>query len=348
MESSASTNCSTFQNSLLLPKSAAHHRPWMKRPWKHRGSETTRPRVFDAFMFAGEFELLQTRLHVLSSVVDVFVIVEADVAHSGSYNRSLTFLAARERFRPYLHRIRYLGLHSRDVPHMRGCTSSPGASRGRISANAAMRCEHVMRGSLLREVIAAGAQPTDILISGDVDEIPRPEFITPFRDCELFDGTSTLSSHPAVVIFLAEMRMYNSGCYSGQSRWSYGPKVGAVFQFDLLRDEPWRGSNGMNYRRWGNSAESGPRWANAAWHLTNFMTPEALAKKLEGFFHFRDFSGADRALNRLALLMARCKSPYPDKYRRMRWQPPKLGSPAVDALAYIDSQFPALRAQPPG
>ena len=128
--------------------------------------------------------------------------------------------------------------------------------------------------------------------------------------------------------------------------WSYGPKVGAVFQFDALRDEPWRGSNGMNFRRWGNSAESGARWAASAWHLTNFMSPEALARKLSGFFHFRDFSAADRVPSRLARLMAQCKSPYPDKYKRMRWQAPSLGAPSEDALAYIHASFPALRASP--
>ena len=206
-----------------------------------------------------------------------------------------------------------------------------------------MRCEHYMRGSLLREVLAAGARPTDILVSGDADEIPRPEYLRPFRDCVVFGQASSLRSHPTVVILLAKMYMYDVGCHTGQNRWSYGPKVGAVFQFDMLRDEPWRGGNGMNFRRWGNSAESGARWAESAWHLTNFMPPEALARKLAGFFHFRDFSDADRAPRRLASLMAQCKSPYPHKYRRMHRETPLLGSPSNDALAYISANFPKLR-----
>ena len=338
IDADAGASCRTYQQQLLLPRGQAHHRPWMHTPWEPRTEETPPPRVYDAFMFAGEVELLETRINVLASVVDVFVIVEADIPHSGSYNRSLAFPAASLRLQSFLHRIRYKSLHARD---MRGCTATRSS---RASAAGAMRCEHAMRGSLLREVLAAGARPNDILISGDVDEIPRPEYVQPFRDCAVFSPTSNLTSHPTVVILLAQMYMFNIGCHTGQSRWSYGPKVGAVFQFDLLRDEPWRGSNGMNFRRWGNSAESGPRWANSAWHLTNFMTPAALARKLEGFFHFRDFSGADRDLGRLTTLMSQCKSPYPDKYRRMRWQRPKLGPPATDALAYIHAHFPALRA----
>jgi len=209
-----------------------------------------------------------------------------------------------------------------------------------------MRCEHFMRGSLLGEVLAAGARPTDILVSGDADEIPRPEFLRPFRECAVFEPGSSLTSHPTVFILLAQMFMYDIGCHTGQNRWSYGPKVGAVFQFDLMRNEPWRGSNGMNYRRWGNSAESGARWAGSAWHLTNFMTADALALKLAGFFHHRDFSGADRAPSRLAQLMAQCKSPYPNKYRRMARIRPRLGDPAEDAISYIHANFPALRARP--
>ena len=193
------------------------------------------------------------------------------------------------------------------------------AGRERASVAGAMRCEHYMRGSLLGEVFAAGAKPTDILVSGDVDEIPRPEYLRPFRDCSIFDPRSSHESHPTVVILLAKAYMYNIGCDTGQDRWSYGPKVGAVFQFDMLRDEPWRRHNGMNSRRWGNTAISAARFADSAWHLTNFMTPEALAKKLEGFFHFRDLSDADRTPSRLSELMARCKSPYPGKkYRFMR------------------------------
>ena len=347
----SNTTCDDMQRRLLPPKGRVHHRPWMSTRWLprengHSSSSTSRhkPRVFDAFMFSGELELLETRLHVLSSVVDMFVFIEADVSHSGRYNRSLSFPAARGRFLKYSPKIHYKALHAGQGPHMHDCSD---ASRGRASAAAAMRCEHIMRGSLLTELIAAGAQRTDIVISGDVDEIPRPEYIRPFRDCTIFGPESTLETHPAVVIMLAQMWMYNIGCHTGQTRWSYGPKVGALFQFDQRRDEPWRGSNGMNFRRWGNSAESGPRWPSSAWHLTNFMTPEALALKLTGFFHFRDFTRADRDPNRLAALMSDCKSPYPTKYKRMRYEKPQLGHPSEDALAYIAQHFPSLRAREP-
>ena len=75
------------------------------------------------------------------------------------------------------------------------------------------------------------------------------------------------------------------------------------------------------------------------------MTADGLAKKLLGFHHFRDFSHSDLELERLAKLIATCKSPYPGKYRRMGFRETTLGSPDEDALAYINEHFPHLRAQ---
>ena len=295
-------------------------------------------------MFAGETELLETRVHILSSIVDVFVVVEADMAHSGLFNRSLVFPAAvkeRAGLRQLASRIHYKGIRVRGDPPVKHCLTEV----SRASYGAAMRCEHHMRGLLLRELAAAGARPTDIVISSDVDEIPKPEYLWPFKECALFDASSTLQTHPMVTILLAETYMFNIGCPTGQNRWSYGPKVGAFFQFDLKRDQPWSASNGMNIRRWGNSATSGARWENAAWHLTNFMSPQMFASKLEGFFHFRDFTREQRDVGHITELMDKCKTPYPSKYRRMRYKPPVLGSPSSDALAYIHEHFPKLRAR---
>ena len=101
-------------------------------------------------------------------LIDTFVIVESDVAHSGSYNRSFAFPSVSARLPPSLRgRIHYRQIRVREVPQMRLCA----AGRERASVAGAMRCEHYMRGSLLGEVFAAGAKPTDILVSGDVDEI---------------------------------------------------------------------------------------------------------------------------------------------------------------------------------
>ena len=321
----------------------------MREPWVQRTQDNAthqRPRIFDAFMFAGEAELLETRIHVLSSVVDVFVVIEADVAHSGRFNRSLSLpaiLKDNSRLRRFAGRIHYRGIHVRGDPPVRHCLTTA----DRASYAAAMRCEHHIRGLLVRELAAAGARPTDIVVSSDADEIPKPEYLRPFKECSLFDSSSNLQTHPAVVIFLAETYMYNIGCPTGQNRWSYGPKVGAFFQFDLKRDQPWSSSNGMNIRRWGNSGTSGPRWENAAWHLTNFMSPARFAAKLEAFFHFRDFTREQRDVRHIKELMDKCKSPYPDKFKRMRFKSPVVGSASSDALAYIHERFPDLRARAP-
>ena len=90
-------HCTAFRDAMLPPRNKEHVDPWMRNrslePWLARRGPL--PRVFDAFIFAGETELLETRLHVLQDVVDTFVFIEADQSFSG-LKRSLVF----SRFRP--------------------------------------------------------------------------------------------------------------------------------------------------------------------------------------------------------------------------------------------------------
>jgi beta-1,4-mannosyl-glycoprotein beta-1,4-N-acetylglucosaminyltransferase len=175
----------------------------MHRRWDRRLEGSPMPQIFDAFMFSGEVELLETRIHLLAPVVDKFVLVEADISHSGSSKRKLMFPTVQHRFSAFRHQIWYKALRSKEVALLRTCAGE----HARNSYRAAMRCEHVMRGSLFNEVLLAGARPTDILVSSDADEIPRPEFLRVFKDCDIFGPMSDLQSHPTVIILLADMYM---------------------------------------------------------------------------------------------------------------------------------------------
>ena len=332
-------SCSAFQRSVHVPRNAASR--WVDHgQWPERVALEKKPRIFDAFIFSGEVELLETRLHVLSHVVDVFVIVEADVVFSGQYPRRLVFPETTRRWGAFLERIHFRSIRAQDDPRdAYWCGLSLDGQRNKSKA---VSCERYIRGSLLRQVLTAGARPDDILVLSDVDEIPRPELLQPFRDCAIFDSENDLAARPTVLALLATTYMFDVGCLAGDDRWAYGPKVGAVFQFDTHRDEPWRLECGMNFHRW---ETSGPSVANASWHLTNFMSPEQLALKLEGFAHFQDFSKSDRSTAKLARHMAKCSSPYPKKYKNMHRRPPKLGPSSHDALSYIHQHFPQLRAR---
>jgi hypothetical protein len=64
-------------------------------------------RVFDCFTFSNELDLLELRLRELDSVVDIFVLVEANSTHS-SLPKSWIFEENKERFSQWLHKIRHI------------------------------------------------------------------------------------------------------------------------------------------------------------------------------------------------------------------------------------------------
>lgn len=127
------------------------------------------PRVFDAFPFFNELEMLEVRLNELGGVVDVFVLAEATHTHTG---RPKELLFARHkheaRFAPFLPRIQHVIV--RDLP------IDP------TNTNAWDR-EHFQRDALVRGLREAGAKHTDIVILGDLDEIPRPELVRQVKSC---------------------------------------------------------------------------------------------------------------------------------------------------------------------
>lgn len=117
-------------------------------------------RVFDCFTFFNELDLLELRLNTLDPVVDHFVIAEARETFTGR-PKPLIFAENRDRFSAFLPKIRHLAIDS--FPD----TSSTWA-RERFQRN------HLARG-------LDGAQPDDVVLISDVDEITRPEHLAAIR-----------------------------------------------------------------------------------------------------------------------------------------------------------------------
>jgi predicted O-methyltransferase YrrM len=109
-------------------------------------------RVYDAFVFFNELELLEVRLHELADVVDRFVLVESPLTYSGK-PKPLHFDLSRGRFAPFLERIAHVVVE--DVPR----PATP-----------------FEREAHQRDAIARGLKdchPDDLVLVSDVDEIPR-------------------------------------------------------------------------------------------------------------------------------------------------------------------------------
>ena len=112
--------------------------------------------IVDCFPFFNELDILQIRLATLDPLVDRFVIEESAETFAGEA-RELLFEKNRELFAPYLHKIVYIPVTAR----REGGTTH---ERDYFQKN------HLAQGI---EDLA----DDDIVIFGDLDEIPRPEVL---------------------------------------------------------------------------------------------------------------------------------------------------------------------------
>lgn len=112
--------------------------------------------IYDCTMLYNEVDMLEFRMHVLRDVVDVFVVCESNMTHSGD-TKPLHFLRHHDRFADF--NVQY------------------------VTADLSTYADNWERERGQRRQIARGlryAQEGDTVIVADVDEIPRPELIRDF------------------------------------------------------------------------------------------------------------------------------------------------------------------------
>ncbi len=110
--------------------------------------------VYDCFQFFNELDILLLRMHILSDVVDRFVISESTVTFSGD-PKPLFYEENKEMFREFEDRIIHVVVD--DTP---------------------MDCDAYQRDHHQKCAVARGlkdAKDDDIVIFSDVDEIPNPD-----------------------------------------------------------------------------------------------------------------------------------------------------------------------------
>lgn len=146
------TECLKHTGYGFEPKILAHHR-------EVKEEDAPKPKVWDVFMFHTEFDVLELRLNELDSVVDRFVIVEANMTHSGNpkpYHLSENM----ERFTKWKDKII---IKQMDLTKLNFSLFDYDPTWVR---------EHYQRDAA-REILYAHCAPQDFIIVGDVDEIPR-------------------------------------------------------------------------------------------------------------------------------------------------------------------------------
>jgi len=118
-------------------------------------------RLYDCVVFNDELDLLEVRLRTAAPYVDVFVIVEATRTFSGD-EKPLVFGENRERFKEWHDQIRHIVVD--DLP--------PPVPTRWVS-------EVFQRDAIRRGL--HDAQPEDIIIVADADELIHPEVLATMR-----------------------------------------------------------------------------------------------------------------------------------------------------------------------
>lgn len=204
--------------------------------------------IWDCFFFNDELDLLEARLHELGESVDRFVIVEGDRTYRG-VPKPLLFDQNRDRFAPWLGKISHV------------------VARLEPEGSYAWNRENQQR-SILGSYLRAEAGPDDLLLIGDVDEIP---------DRDSF-GYLRRRSGPPIRLLMSHAVYYANWLLPRP--WADGSLVFRRDQFD----EPMvRLQLGDNHKEWAGYREH--QLAEAGVHMSFMGGAEGVRRKVAAYSH---------------------------------------------------------------
>lgn len=158
-------------------------------------------KIYCAFCFFNELELLKIKLEELYDAVDYFVISEADVTHSG-ISKPFYFYENRKMFDKYKNKIIYQAVQ--DTPNdFSNLKYDPGKDDlnnliiQRVSDGnwwdhtvSSYGRDTFQKESLIKPLIMGNVSDDDLVILGDLDEIPKASVVKQiaeeFDDDEIF------------------------------------------------------------------------------------------------------------------------------------------------------------------
>src|SRR6056300_1150190 len=233
-------------------------------------------KIFDCFMYFDEEIVLDLRLNTLNEYVDYFVIVESSFNHKGE-KRELKFNL--KKFEKFSKKIIYLVYN--EVPHkiepINSADHEDEKSRKYIF-NAYLR-ENAQRNYIFKGL--HDADPNDIILVSDVDEIPNLEKIN-------FNKISE-----KLIFFNQSMFYYKFNLKLPNLIWT-GTKV--CKKKNLLSPQWLRNIKDKKYTFYRiDTLFSKTKYTNikfiieGGWHFTNIKTAKEIRKKLKSYLHHREF-----------------------------------------------------------
>lgn len=212
-------------------------------------------------MFRNELEMLKFRLEHLKDVVYRHVIVEADITFGG-LPKPFYFAENRAEFKPWLNRIIHISVTAADLP--KGIDPPCTSPEPRFLSPKGWKREHAQREYCKRGL--GGAKPEDVILHGDVDEIPSLGALGKVGDRK--------KKGPVV------LRQRNH-----------------IFAVDWLHPDPWYGTIAIPYRKIRGDGKPFsfqelrsrrhklPRVKGGGWHFSWLGGPDAIAAKVPGRAH---------------------------------------------------------------
>lgn len=253
--------------------------------------------IYDCFLYNGEADILELRLHELADVVDVFVLVEACETFTGEFKRVQWNPFSKDpRFAEFLPRIW-------EWP-----------ARTSLSARNAWERESYHRNTIGDALREFGAQPDDLILVSDVDEIPRAESVRFAAD--LIQGGEQR------VAFRQDVYFYHPQC------------------LNLLT---WYGTRATAYRNLGSpQSMRATEYTNGSeaviveggWHFSYFMDTAAIQRKLAAYSHTEVNQPPYNTAENIEAAMRECRSLVPTDGQRFR-RVEHGGENAPDLPAYM-------------
>ena len=210
--------------------------------------------IIDTFMFYNELDMLEFRLKELNSVVDKFVIVEATQTFVGN-KKKLYFKENKKLFKKYSDKIQYVIL--KDIEN--------------VNAWAREARQRTATGEVLKSL---NLNEKDIIIAGDIDEIPDVNEISKLKERGLPQPVITLVQDTYYFNFNQKAKAYSG--YDLQSNRKYHKTVSCkVFYYgEFIKLGVSIQELRIKHTSLGNLYEKG------GWHLTFFMSPDKVKEKM--------------------------------------------------------------------
>lgn len=234
-------------------------------------------KIYDCFCYFNEDMLLELRFETLWNYVDYFVISEATYTHAGN-DREAEFDISK--FAKYASKIRYLKLDQRPA-----------------GDNDFWKNENFIRNNIINGLF--DANPEDLILISDLDEIPRPEKISLYNPIYLRgDFDQSYYSYYLNNLWIGDVGK-NNKLLQGSNVWR-GTKITTYNHF--INFYKANATSVRSYKSSGIFRSIKREWfkrfnvqliQNGGWHFTWVFGIDDIVKKLESTAH-QEFNDACR------------------------------------------------------